>query len=170
MTQFLEYFRYFWENFIQILREFHAIVRRNLSFYLFLREFRSIFKEITFSSQENFTQFLKDFHLTLKPRIHERAEWFANCSRMVRKPIACMCGWYCTPVPRHQRTVRIPFATNRNLSVFCTNTKRTGCAGFPFHAPGVLCSPQVHRKLINHALHANSTARKRHPCVYKALR
>ncbi len=32
---------------------------------------------------------------------------------------------------------------------FCANTKRTECAGCPFHASGVLCSPQVCRKLIN---------------------
>ncbi len=49
----------------------------------------------------------------------------------------------------HLRTVRIPFATNRNLSVFWKNTKRTGCVGCLFHAPGVLCSPQVRGKLIN---------------------
>ncbi len=29
--------------------------------------------------------------------------------------------------------------------------QRTGCAGCLFHAPGVLCLPQVHRKLINRA-------------------
>ncbi len=34
---------------------------------------------------------------------------------------------------------------------FCTNTKKTGCAECPFHAPGILCLPQVHRKLINRA-------------------
>ncbi len=47
------------------------------------------------------------------------------------------------------QTIPIPFSTNRNLSVFCVNTKRTGCVGCPFHAPRVLCSPQVRRKLIN---------------------
>ncbi len=34
---------------------------------------------------------------------------------------------------------------------FCANTKRTGCARCPFRAPGVLCSPQVRKKLINRA-------------------
>ncbi len=43
--------------------------------------------------------------------------------------------------------VRIPFAMNQNLSVFYTNTKRTGWAGCPFHALGVLHSPQVRGKL-----------------------
>ncbi len=45
--------------------------------------------------------------------------------------------------------IREWLATNWNLSVFCANTKRTGCARCPFHVPGVLCSPQVHGKLIN---------------------
>ncbi len=80
----------------------------------------------------------------IKPRIHERAEWFAN-----REPNAHMCGRDCEPVLPYLQTVRILFAVNRNLSVFCANTKRTGCAGCPFHAPGVLCSPQVCGKLIN---------------------
>ncbi len=64
----------------------------------------------------------------VKPSIHKRAEWFANHSRMVYKPNACMCGWDCEPVLRHLWTVRIPFAVNQNLLVFCANTKRTGCA------------------------------------------
>ncbi len=42
--------------------------------------------------------------------------------------------------------VCIPFPANQNLSVFCTNTKRTGCAGRPFHAPDILCSPQFRGK------------------------
>ncbi len=46
--------------------------------------------------------------------------------------------------------VSIPFAANQNLSVFCMNTKRSGCAGCLFHAPDVLCSPQIRRKLINY--------------------
>ncbi len=35
--------------------------------------------------------------------------------------------------------------------VFAGNTKITGCVGCPFHALGVLCSPQVCAKLINRA-------------------
>ncbi len=71
---------------------------------------------------------------------------------MVCEPNARMCGWDCKPALHCLRMVSIPFAANQNLSVFCANTKRTGCAGCPFHAPGVLCSPQVRRKLINRAL------------------
>ncbi len=71
-----------------------------------------------------------------------------NGSRIVCEPNACMCGWDCEPMLCHLRTVCILFVTNRNLSVFCANIKRTGCAGCPFHAPNVLCSPQVRGKLI----------------------
>ncbi len=74
-----------------------------------------------------------------------------NFSRTVRKSNVCMCRRDCEPALRHSWMVHIPFAENRNLSVFCANTKRTGCTGCPFHAPGVLCSPQVLKKLINRA-------------------
>ncbi len=60
-----------------------------------------------------------------------------------------MCGQDCELAPYYLQTVRVPFAANRNLSVFCENTKRTGCARCPFHAPGVLCSLEVRKKLIN---------------------
>ncbi len=73
-----------------------------------------------------------------------------NHSRTVRELNACMCGQNCEPALRHPWTVRIPFAENQNLLVFCANTKRTECAGCPFHALDVLCSPQVCGKLINH--------------------
>ncbi len=62
-----------------------------------------------------------------------------------------MCGRDCKPALHHPRMARIPFPANRNLSVFCANTKKTGCAGCPFHAPDVLCSPKVRKKLINRA-------------------
>ncbi len=71
---------------------------------------------------------------------------------MVREPNVRMCGWDCKPVLRRPQTVCLPFAANQNLSVFCANTKRTGCVRCPFHTPDVLCSPQVRGKLINHAL------------------
>ncbi len=74
---------------------------------------------------------IKVSHITLqrvKPRILERAEWFANCSQTVRKPNARMCGWDCEIALRRPQTVCILFTTNQNLSVFCSNTKRTGCA------------------------------------------
>ncbi len=69
---------------------------------------------------------------------------------MVHELSQRMCGRDYKPVLRHPRMVCIPFATNQNLSVFCANTKRTGCSGCPFHAPDVLCLPQVRGKLINH--------------------
>ncbi len=84
-------------------------------------------------------------------RFYSKAS-YTRARRMVREPNAHMCGRDCEPALRHLRMVRIPFATNQNLSVFGANTKRTGCTGYPFHAPGVLCSPQVCGKLINHAL------------------
>ncbi len=81
---------------------------------------------------------------------------------MVCEPNAHMCGQNCEPALCHLRTVRIPFATNQNLLVFCANTKRTGCARCPFHAPNVLCSPQVRRKLITRApnIHRMRTAQR----------
>ncbi len=81
---------------------------------------------------------------------------YTRAHQMVREPNARICGWDCDPVLRHLQTVCIPFAAKRNLSVFCANTKRTGCAGCPFHAPGVLCPPQVCGKLTNHAPRTNS--------------
>ncbi len=42
---------------------------------------------------------------------------------MVYIPNVCMCGWNCKHVLCCLYTVRIPFATNQNLSVFCSNTK-----------------------------------------------
>ncbi len=87
----------------------------------------------------------------IKPRIHKHAEQFANRSQMVRKPNVCMCGRDCEPTLRHPRTVRVLFAENQNSSVFRLNTKRTRCTVYPFHASGVLRSPQVRGKLINRA-------------------
>ncbi len=52
---------------------------------------------------------------------------------------------------------------------FFARTQRTGCTRCPFHAPGVLCSPQVPRKLFNRAPHANSATHKWRTRVYKAL-
>ncbi len=37
------------------------------------------------------------------------------------------------------------------------------------HAPGVLCSPQIHGKLINCMQHANGATHKRRTRVYKVL-
>ncbi len=56
--------------------------------------------------------------LLSKPRIHKRAEWFANHLRMICEPNARMCGWDCELALRHSQIVRIPFATKQNLSVF----------------------------------------------------
>ncbi len=87
--------------------------------------------------------------------------------QIVYEPNARICGWDCKPVLHHPRTVCIPFAVNQNLLVFCMNTKRTGCAGCPFHAPGVLCSPQVCVKLINHA--PNTSCIRTAQCISGAL-
>ncbi len=107
-----------------------------------------------------------------------------NDLRTTHKPNARMCGWDCEPVLRRLQMVRIPFATNRNLSVVCANTKGTGCAGCPFHAPGVLsmrrvsfpcagcpfhapgilCLPQVCVKLINHAPNTHHMRTAQHVC------
>ncbi len=92
----------------------------------------------SYRNLRNFYIILWKFKENLKPRIHERAKWFANQMRVGVDMIGNL----------HLRTVRIQFAANRNSS-FCANTKRTVCAGCPFHAPGVLCSPQVRGKLIN---------------------
>ncbi len=98
---------------------------------------------------------------------HVSKALYIRARRMVRKPNVSMCGWDCEPMLRHPRTARLPFAANQNLSVFCANTKRTRCAGCPFHAPGVLCSPQVCGKLINRAPHANGMVCKWRARVYK---
>ncbi len=73
---------------------------------------------------------------SLKPRIHEHTEWFANHSRMICEPNARICGRDCKPALRHLRMVRMPFAANQNLSFFCTNTKRIGCVGCTLLASG----------------------------------
>ncbi len=91
---------------------------------------RSSYKESwyakTFPYEEGaFKWYSKNFS---KPRIHKRAEWFVHHLQTVCEPNACMCGRDCEPVLRHPRTVRILFAANQNLSLFCANTKRTGCA------------------------------------------
>ncbi len=81
----------------------------------------------------------------LKPRIHERIKWLANHSQT-----KCAYVWTglrtCAALSANgSHTVcRVP-----KFVGFCGNTKRTGCVGCPFRAPGVLCSPQVHGKLIN---------------------
>ncbi len=94
-------------------------------------------------------------------------KWFTNRSRMVHELLAngsrtarerfasqmCICkdgtANLCCAIC--ERSAYCLFAANQNLLLFCTNTKRTGCAGCPFHAPGVLCSSQVRGKLINRA-------------------
>ncbi len=92
-----------------------------------------------------------DSMLSTKASYTRAHEWFANQMRV------CVDGT-CGPVLRRPRLVRIPFAANQNLSVFCSNTKRTGCAGYSFHAPGVLCTPQVCGKLIVYRLREQCSA------------
>ncbi len=113
--------------------------------------------------------------------------WYIRACRTVREPNVQMCRWDCEPALHHPWMVCIPFAANQNLSVFCTNTKRTGCTRCPFHAPSVLCLPQVRRKLINHAPNTHHTqtvqhvsgtlvytrfnkARQEHPMLHKSVR
>ncbi len=62
---------------------------------------------------------------------------YTRARRMVREQNARMCGWDCEPALCHPRTVRIPFAANWNLSVFCANTKRIGCTECPLLASGL---------------------------------
>ncbi len=66
----------------------------------------------------------------------------------IREPNARMCGQDCKPALRHLWMVRILFAANRNLLVFLHEHKENWMC---LHAPGVPCSPQVRRKLINRA-------------------
>ncbi len=77
---------------------------------------------------------------------------------MVRKPLANGLQTKSVYVWTGLQTCTVP-STNglhtvrreRKFVSLCANTKRTGCAECPFHAPGVLCSPQVRGKLINRA-------------------
>ncbi len=73
---------------------------------------------------------------------------------MVRESRARMCGWDCKPALHHLRT---------EICQFLTRTQRD------LDAPGVLCSPQVRRKLINRVPRAYGAARKWRACVYKVL-
>ncbi len=94
--------------------------------------------------------------LVPEDKIVTKASYTRAC-RMVRKPNACMCGWDCKPALRRPRMVRIPFAEPK-LVGFLHEHKENWmcrvsfpCTRCPFHAPGVLCSPQVYGNLINHA-------------------
>ncbi len=129
-----------------------------ISYTVFFKE--GLCSDIDLTSTLNLQNILKTqrFHycptkavvslLKLVPKF--KASYTRAC-QMVREPNARMCGRDCELALRPMRMVRVPFATNQNLSVFCANTKKTGFAGCPFHAPGVLCSPQVRGKLTNGA-------------------
>ncbi len=75
----------------------------------------------------------------LKPRIHEHAKWFANQMHV------------CVGL----RTCAAPFTnslhTIRREPKFVSFLREHKENWMTIHAPGVLCSPQVHRKLINRA-------------------
>ncbi len=95
--------------------------------------------------------------------------------QMVREPLTNGLRTKCVYVWMGLRTCAVPSANGSHtvrrkpkFVVFFANTKRTGCAGCPSHAPSVLCSPQVRRKLMNCAPLTHCTACKWHTCVYKA--
>ncbi len=75
--------------------------------------------------------------------LHQRVKKCQKCQasytqvrRTVCEPNARMYGWDGKHALRRLRTIRIPSATNQTLSVHCTNTKRTGCARYPFLGSG----------------------------------
>ncbi len=72
----------------------------------------------------------------IKPRMQERAKWFANRSRMVCEPSAHMCGLDCKPALCCPQTIRMLFATNQNLWFFAQTQ-------IELHAPGVLSMHRV---------------------------
>ncbi len=77
---------------------------------------------------------------------------YTQVRRMVRKSLANQMCVYVDGAANLCCDVRKLFAYHSprtEICGFCSNTKRTGCAGCPFLPPGVLCSPQVRRKLIN---------------------
>ncbi len=65
----------------------------------------------------------------IKPGTHMRTKWFANYSRMVREPNACISGWDCKSVLNHLQMVHIPFTVNWNLLFFCANTRELVALG-----------------------------------------
>ncbi len=88
---------------------------------------------------------------------------------MVREPNARMCGWNCEPAC----TISEWFAYRSPQTEMCQflqehkeNWMRAAC---PFHAPDVLCSPQVGKKLINRASNTRRTRTAQHTGVYKVL-
>ncbi len=81
---------------------------------------------------EEVNEFFKQVEFTLKP-VHSCE---SNGLQMVCKPDAFMCGWDYEHELHHLWMVRIPFATNQNLSFFCTNIKGTECTMCSVFASG----------------------------------
>ncbi len=84
--------------------------------------------------------------------IHEQ---FANQMRVCADGTANLHCTICEQFTYHLPRTKICY-------FFGANTKKTGCARCPFHAPGVLCSPQVRGKLINRAPNAHHTRMTQH--------
>ncbi len=83
---------------------------------------------------------------SIKPRIQEHAEWFANQMRICVDGIVNLCC-----VIHKEFTYRSP---RTEICQFFARTRRE------LDAPDVLCSPPVCGKLINRVPHTNGTVRK----------
>ncbi len=70
-----------------------------------------------------------------KPGTYVRTKQFANCSQMVHKPNACICGWDGKHVLCFLQML-LHTINHENLSVFSANTKVIGCAMCPVFASG----------------------------------
>ncbi len=85
-------------------------------------------------SKSNYTDSV--YGVNVKPRIHKRAEWFANQMRLcVDRTANLLCAI-------HKRFAY--HSPQTEICWFFAQTQRE------LDASGVLCLPQVHRKLINH--------------------
>ncbi len=86
---------------------------------------------------------------SFKHRMHERVEWFANQMRICVDGIVNLrCAI------RKQFTYHLP--QTKICRFFYVNIRTEG-AKCPFHALGVLCSPQVRGKLINYVPNTHHT-------------
>ncbi len=89
-----------------------------------------------------------------------------TCEPNSLQPNMCMRGWDCEHALCYLRMVHIPFATNQNLLVFCTNTNGIGCTMCPVFASGLrkINLPRAwHKLFVNHSQTAWFT------CVYQLL-
>ncbi len=88
--------------------------------------------------------------VSVKARIRKRVEWFVNQMRV------CVDGTQTCTAPYANGSHTVHCETK--FVVFLRKHKENWmhwvsfpCAGCPFHAPVVLCSPQVRKKLITRA-------------------